>query len=117
MLVQVYKKEKNKISVQTNEVGFNAIFKLDSRERNKVLINLGGYKIPIVYAGIINRMNAISNSIVRTNKTQYDWFPGKSRNSKKFHTKNQEDSQLRLKVVGQKLSKQPNWPKMAKFSS
>ena len=24
-----------------------------------------------------------------TNKTQYDWFPGKSQNSKKFHT---EDS-------------------------
>ena len=23
-----------------------------------------------------------------TNKTQYDWFPGKSQNSKKFHTKN-----------------------------
>ena len=22
------------------------------------------------------------------NKTQYDWFPGKSQNSKKFHTKN-----------------------------
>ena len=21
------------------------------------------------------------------NKTQYDWFPGKSQNSKKFHTK------------------------------
>ena len=40
------------------------------------------------------------------NKTQYDWFPGKSQNSKKFHTKNQEDSQLRLEVIGQKLSKQ-----------
>ena len=63
-----YTKKKNKISVQTNEVGFDAIFKLVSRERNKVLINLGGYKIPIVYAGIFNRMNAISNSIVRTNK-------------------------------------------------
>ena len=41
-----------------------------------------------------------------TNKTQYDWFPGKSQNSKKFHTKNQEDSQLRPEVIGQKLSKQ-----------
>ena len=41
-----------------------------------------------------------------TNKTQYDWFPGKSQNSKKFHTKNQEDSQLCFEVIGQKLSKQ-----------
>ena len=49
-----------------------------------------------------------------TNKTQYDWFPGKSQNSKKFHTKNQEDSQLRLEVICQILSKQSifakKWP-------
>ena len=41
-----------------------------------------------------------------TNKTQYDWFPGKSQNSKKFYTKNQEDSQLHLKFQVKKLSKQ-----------
>ena len=35
------------------------------------------------------------------NKTQYDWFPGKSQNSKKFRTKNQEDSQRHLEVIGQ----------------
>ena len=27
---------------------------------------------------------------MKTNKTQYDWFPGKSQNSKKFHTKNRK---------------------------
>ena len=28
------------------------------------------------------------NNKISLNKTQYDWFPGKSQNSKKFHTKN-----------------------------
>ena len=29
----------------------------------------------------------INRPKVQFNKTQYDWFPGKSQNSKKFHTK------------------------------
>ena len=27
-----------------------------------------------------------------SNKTQYDWFPGETQNSKKFHSENWEDS-------------------------
>ena len=57
-------------------------------------------------SGLKKHKNSGGRSQSFKNKTQYDWFPGKSQNSKKFHTKNQEDSQLCLDVIGKKLSKQ-----------
>ena len=46
---------------------------------------------------------------------EYDFLKEDHKNN--FHTKNQEDSQLRLEVIGQKLSKRQFLPKKAKFLS
>ena len=39
------------------------------------------------------------NNNFHTNKTQYDWFPGKSQNSKKFSAKFKQNP-THLKIIG-----------------
>ena len=45
-------------------------------------------KMSVLWAKNISNQNMKENVKININKTQYDWFPGKSQNSKKFHTKN-----------------------------
>ena len=62
----------------------------------------------MIFEGVKCKFSKVDhkNNVHTKNKTQYDWFPGKSQNSKKFHTKNQEDSQLCQEIMGQKVAKQ-----------
>ena len=71
-----------------------------------MLRSLGGGQIKKKHKNNGSQSQSFKNNSNNHNKTQYDWFPGKSQNSKKFHNKNQEDSQLRLEVIRQKLSNQ-----------
>ena len=108
---------------------YSGVWKIQARKAqscNLANLAISEFSWYIEYDFLKEHHKTCFHTKVYENKTQYDWFPGKSRNSKKFHTKNQEYSQLRLEVIRQKLSKQsifakkwPNfrlkWPKFRKI--
>ena len=51
--------------------------------------NLPHQNFPGIYTMIFSKktIRVVSTPKIRKNKTQYDWFPGKSQNSKKFSAK------------------------------